>query len=626
MTEATNENTLPARKDVPQEHTWDAASVFPSDEAWEKELERLRARLPKLERFRGSLAEGPEVLAAWLALREELHEGVDKIDAYGTLRFAVAVDDEQAAAIQQRARALHAQFHAAASFAEPEMLAIGGERLLQWAEGHPDLSVYRHYFDTLARRAPYVGTPEVERLLQLVEDPFRTAVSAHSISYSADMTFPDVVDGEGNKRPLHQGNAARLMNGSDRTLRRSAWEAYTGAFLGLKNSLSQLLAAGVKQNVFMAKARGYASALEAALAQNHIPTAVFQNTIDTYREHLPVWHRYWDVRRRALGLEKLHRFDTRAPLTEREPRVSYEQAVDWIVAGVAPLGSDYAEVLLRGCLQQRWVDRYPNKGKRSGAFSAGTYGTHPFILLNFGDVLISMSTLAHELGHSMHSYYARKHQPRLYAEYGVFVAEVASNFNQALVRAHLFEVNRDRDFQIALVEEAISNFHRYFFIMPTLARFELELHRRVEQNEPLTEAYTSGLMADLFEEAYGPAVEPDRERIGITWAQFPVHLYLNFYVYQYATGIAGAHALARPVLDGKPGAAEAYLDFLKAGGSDYPLEVLRKAGVDMESPEPVAEAFRVLESLIQRLETLLEAPDGSEGPPRAEHPQNSGMP
>lgn len=614
MTGAKAKDALPDRAHVSVEHTWDAAAVFPSDEAWEEELERVGSQLPQLERFRNTLATGPEVLARWLRLRESLHQRVDMLDAYGTLRFAVATDDEKAVAVQQRAAALKARFHAAIAFDEPEMLAIGPDRLLQWAEEHPDLRVYRHYFDTLARRSPHVQSPEAERLLRLVEDPFRTAVSAHGIIYSADMTFSDAVDGAGNERPLHRGNATELMNGADRALRKSAWESYTDAFLRLKHSLSRVLAAGVKQNVFMAKARGYGSALEAALAENHIPTSVFHNTIDAYRRHLPVWHRYWDLRRRALGLDKLHRYDTRAPLTDREPRVAYEEAVEWIAAGVAPLGSEYVEVLRRGCLEERWVDRYPNKGKRSGAFSAGTYGTHPYILLNFGDGLVSMSTLAHELGHSMHSYYARKHQPRIYAEYGVFVAEVASNFHQALVRAHLFETNLDRDFQIALVEEAISNFHRYFFIMPILARFELELHQRAEQDLPLTEAYMSGLLADLFQEGYGPAVEPDRERLGIKWAQFPVHLYLNFYVYQYATGIAGAHALARPVLDGEPGAAEAYLDFLKAGASDYPLPVLRKAGVNMESPEPVAEAFRVLEDLIHRLETLLDVPKGGAAP------------
>ncbi|KPV50686.1 oligoendopeptidase F, partial [Kouleothrix aurantiaca] len=338
----------------------------------------------------------------------------------------------------------------------------------------------------------------------------------------------------------------------------------------------------------------------------YIPLEVFHNLIDTFRRHLPTWHRYWQVRRRALGYDKLHVYDIKAPLTGKMPNVSFTQAVDWIGAGMLPLGEEYVSTLRDGATEQRWVDVYPNQGKRMGAYSHGVPGTHPFILMSFTDDIFSMSTLAHELGHSMHSYYSWQNQPLTYADYSIFVAEVASNFNQALVRAHLLETNQDRDFQIAVIEEAMANFHRYFFIMPTLARFELELHERAERGDALTADSMIALMADLFAEGYGDEVEFDRDRVGITWAQFSTHLYSNFYVYQYATGISAAHALAGDILAGKPGTVDNYLAFLKTGGALYPLDALKLAGVDMTTPAAVETTFATLASYVDRLEQLLE--------------------
>ncbi|HET6319373.1 MAG TPA: M3 family metallopeptidase [Chloroflexota bacterium] len=283
----------------------------------------------------------------------------------------------------------------------------------------------------------------------------------------------------------------------------------------------------------------------------------------------------------------------------------FAQAVEWISQGMMPLGGEYVSILRDGVLEQRWVDIYPNKGKRMGAFSTGAYDTHPFIFMSYNDDIFSMSTLAHELGHSMHSYFSRKTQPFVYSRYGLFVAEVASNFNQAMVRRHMLNSNRDPEFQIAVIEEAMANFHRYFFIMPSLARFELEVHQRVERGDALTADGLIDLMADLMGEVYGDEVMMDRARVGSTWAQFHTHLYSNFYVYQYATGIAGAHALVERVLsEGEP-AAQAYHSFLKAGGSMYPLDALRLAGVDLASPEPVQKAFDTMAGMVERLEKLV---------------------
>jgi oligoendopeptidase F len=305
-----------------------------------------------------------------------------------------------------------------------------------------------------------------------------------------------------------------------------------------------------------------------------------------------------------MGLETLEPYDIWAPLIPTHPKVPFQQAIEWIAEGLLPMGKDYVGILRNGALEERWVDVYPNKGKRSGAFSWGASGTHPFIMMSYTDEMISVSTLAHELGHSMHSYLTWQNQPFVYADYSLFAAEVASNFHQAMVRAHLLKVNPDKTFQIALIEEAMTNFFRYFFIMPTLARFELETHTRVENGQPLTANSMIELMADLFTEGYGGKVNVRRDHVGMTWSRFG-HLFSDYYVYAYATGIAGANALAKRVLNNEPNAVEDYLGFLKAGCSDYPLEVLKRAGVDLTSPQPVDAAFEVMADYVDRLEKLL---------------------
>jgi oligoendopeptidase F len=397
------------------------------------------------------------------------------------------------------------------------------------------------------------------------------------------------------------------LQSPDRDLRKSAWRSDRDAHLAAKNTMAACLTTGVKQDVFMMRARKYGSSLEAALAPNTIPVEVFHNLIAVFKKNLPTWHRYFEARRKLLGVETLQPWDIVAPLTSAPPEVPYAKSVEWICEGMAPLGREYVDVARAGMTSERWVDIYPNAGKRQGAFSSGLKGTKPFIMMSYNDTLFAMSTLAHELGHSMHSWYSRRAQPGIYAGYSLFVAEVASNFNQAMVRADLLKRFPERDFQIAVIEEAMANFGRYFLIMPTLARFELEVHERTERGEGLSADALNKLMADLFLETYGESmkVEPeDVARVGITWGQFATHMYSNFYVFQYATGISGAHALADGILSGKPGAVENYLKFLSAGGSLHPLDALKLAGVDMTQPEPVEKAFAVLAGLVERLESL----------------------
>jgi oligoendopeptidase F len=597
----------PARHEIPTAHTWNLDSIFASIGEWEAASQTLLTHLEEIATYNGRLAEGPATLADYLEKTEHIGRLVGKIFMYAGLNYSVDTTNQDWAARSDQARGFLGRTTATTAFAEPELLTIGFDTLSQWATTEPRLTPYIHYFHQLEKKQAHVQSAEVEQLLGLLQDALGTAVSTHSVMANADLKFAPAIGSDGATYDITQGTIGGLVTHPDREVRRTAWQNYADAHLNFKNSMANSQAAGIKRDVFLMRVRKYQNSLDAALSSTFIPSEVFHNLINTFRANLPTWQRYWAIRRQALGYTELHPYDIKAPLSQNPPHVPYETAVEWITAGLQPLGSEYTTALQHGALEQRWVDRYPNTGKRMGAFSAGLPGTYPFIMMSYTDDLFGLSTLAHELGHSMHSYFTWQNQTTLNnARYGLFVAEVASNFNQAMVRAHLLQTHQDPEFQIAIIEEAMSNFHRYFFVMPTLARFELEIHERVERGQPLNADILTNLMADLFAEGYGTEVVQDRPRSGITWAQFHTHLYSNFYVYQYATGISAAHALSHRILNGEPGSADNYLAFLKAGGSLYPLDALTLAGVDMTSPEPVETTFNILASYVDKLESLIQ--------------------
>jgi len=598
---------LPARSQVDKRFTWDSESVFPDEAGWEQAVETLTARLPDLAEFKGHLGDSSEALADWFDANESAHRLMGKLMVYTTMSYSVDTGDQDALARADRARSLAAQLGAATSFALPEMIAIGIPKLRKWLASSPRLSHLGHYFDRIEKLQKRIRSAEVEELLTQVSDPLATALSVHGVLANADLRFAPAVGADGDEHEVAQGTIAALLTNPDREVRRTAFENYADAHIAMQHAMAASLAGGVKRDVFYARARGFPSSLAAALEPSHVPPDVYHNVIQTFRKNVGTWHRYWRIRSRALGLDVLKPYDTRAQVGPSTLHVPYEQAVEWVAEGVRALGEEYVEVMRRGALEDRWVDVYPNKGKRMGAFSTGVPDTNPFIFMSFNEDIYSMSTLAHELGHSMHSYYTRKTQPFIYSNYGLFQAEVASNMHQALVRRHLLATQTEPAFQVAVIEEAMANFYRYFFIMPSLARLELEMHERVEGGGAITADYLNNLMADLMLEVYGSEVEVserDRIRIGSTWAQFHTHLYSNFYVYQYATGIAGADHLVERVANGDSGAVESYLAFLRSGGSLYPLDGLRLAGVDMTSPEPVEAAFATLARMVTRLEEL----------------------
>jgi oligoendopeptidase F len=598
------ETKLPLHSEIPEQYTWNAPSLFESAAAWHAEFKAVAGDLKKAVDFQGHLTSGASTLAQALKTRDDLLQRVLKLQVYAEMSAAVDSGDQAAQVMAGQAGGLIGQALAAFAFIEPEALAIGQATLLGWLTNEPRLSIYTHYFDNLFRNQAHVRSAEVEEVLGLTAEPFGSVGTAMHLLTNADFKFAPARGSDDKEWPLTHGTWLKHLQNPDREVRRTAWEHYADTYLAHQHALTGNLTTSIKQNVFKMRTRRHASTLEMALFEDNVPAAVFHNLIDVFKHNLPTWQRYWALRRKALGVATLRYYDLWAPLSAQSPVMLYARAVDEICAGLAPLGEDYVAVVRRGCLEERWVDVYPNQGKGQGAFSTGSMGTYPFIMTSYGDTLQSLSTLAHELGHSMHSYLTWQTQPFVYSNYSLFLAEVASNFHQAMVRAHLLATQPDTGFQLAVVEEAMSNFLRYFFIMPTLARFELDVHQRVERGEGLTADTLNGLMFDLFAEGFGSELDFDRDRIGIIWAQFG-HLYADYYVYQYATGISGANALARRILTSVPQAAEDYVRFLKAGASVYPLDALKMAGVDLTTSAPVEAAFEVLSGLVDRLEAIV---------------------
>ena len=596
---------VPLRSKLDKKFTWNAESVFPSDEAWEQEIKRITEDLASAKEFQGRLAESPSVLLEALECAHQLIARAQKAFMYAGFSYAVDTTDQHAAGMRAQAQGTFGQVLSAVAFLQPGILDIGKEKLEEWMSQDSRLELYRHNFDDIFRKHAHVRSAEVEEILGLVSDPLQGPGNSTSMLTNADFKFKPAKDSAGKVLDLTQGTYHNILHNPDRKARRTAYENYMDQFIAHKNTLASNLSHSIKANVFYMRARKHESSLAAALFDLNIPTDVFHNLIDTFKKNLPVWHRYFAIRRKALGLKKLAYYDMWAPITKKKVRIPFERAVELICESLAPMGQEYVETVRRGCLQERWVDIYPNVGKAEGAFSWGAQGTHPFINMSYTDEVTSMSTLAHELGHSMHSYLTWKHQPFVYTDYSLFVAEVASNFHQAMMRGHLLKTVTDKNFQLALLEEAVGgNFFRYFFQMPTLARFELETHQRVERGEPLTADSMIELMADLFAEGFGPGFDLDRERVGMTWSTFG-HLFADYYVYAYATGISGAHAFAGKILRGERNAAENYLGFLKSGGSDYSLNVLQKAGANLTTPDTVEETFVVMEEYIDRMEKLV---------------------
>jgi len=595
---------VPARSEVPEEAKWRLSDIYPSDEAWEEDFQRLKEEIGRAGRFQGKVGESAETLLATLKMQEEIWKLLDRVGEYAMMRRDEDSTVSACQAMAQRALGLYSQAGSATAYITPEILAIPEETLWRYVDETPALAVYRHYLEDLLRSKPHVLTPREEQILAEVSEIARGPETVFEMLNEADLRFGTIRDENGNEVELSHGRYGQFIRSRDRRVREDAFKTLYAQYIAHRNTLAATYNAAVQKDAFYARMRHYGSALEAALHPDNVPTSVYDSLIQAVRESLPALHRYLRLRKRMLGLDELHMYDLYTPLVrEVEFDVPYEEAQRIVKAGLLPLGEAY-QAALDTCFNGRWIDVYENEGKVSGAYQRNVYGVHPYVLLNYQGKIEDVFTIAHELGHAMHSYFTQKAQPFIYAGYSIFVAEVASTVNEALLVNYLMDSEADPRRRLYVVNNYLEHFRTTVFRQTMFAEFEKITHRHVEEGGVLTADYLCEVYRGLNQDYYGAEVTIDPE-IDIEWARIP-HFYYTFYVYKYATGFSAANALADGILSGRPGAVERYLEFLSSGSSDYPLNLLAKAGVDMSSPAPVKQALTVFERLLDEMEILAE--------------------
>ena len=595
-------SSVPEREEIDTSYRWDLTSIYEDDEAWEEAYEAVDARVDDLREYEGHATDDAETLRELFELREEIMREVAKVRSYASLRSAEDTRNQEYQALQAKAESLSSSAQSAASFLEPELQELDEADVDSLIETEPALAAYEHYFDDVLRMKPHTRSAEVEELLAELGEVAGASSDIYGMLSNADMTFPTVERPDGEAVEISLGNFTKLQKHPDRGFRREVYEQFYDEWAEVRNAVGTSLKNSVKKDVKYARARNYETAREAALNGPNVPVAVYDTLVDTVRANLDSLHRHTELKRDALDVDELEMWDLYMSLTGDEgPDIPYEQAREYIVEAVAPLGEPYQTRVQNG-LDSRWVDVYENRGKRSGAFSAGTYDTQPFISMNYQDDISSMFTLAHELGHSMHSELAKDAQPWQYADYTIFVAEVASTVNETLLTHHLLETVEDDELRMHVLDEYLERFRQTLFRQAMFADFELRIHEIAEADGALTPDRFDEEYRDLKSEFYAPAELDDR--IPREWMRIP-HFYYNYYVYQYATGISAAVAIVERILDEGEDAAEAYREALSLGGSAYPIEVLETAGVDMASPEPIESALSVYDEYLDRMAELL---------------------
>jgi oligoendopeptidase F len=595
-------SSVPDRAEIDEQYKWDLESVYATDEDWEAAYEEVEALVERLERYEGEATADAETLLTVLELRDETMRKLSTVHAYARMRRDEDTTNQEYQALTTRAQSLASDASAAASFVEPEIQGAGRETIEAFVEEEPALERYEHYVDDVLRQAPHTRSTEVESLLADLGEVTGAPGEIYSMLANADIEFPTVEDPDGEGVEITQSNFTTLQKDPDREFRRRVYEAFYDEWGEYRNTVGTAYRASVTADVELARAHEYDTAREAALDDPNIPTEVYDTLVDTVRDNLDTLHRHAELKREALGVDDLRMWDLYMPMTESEsPTVEYEEAKEHVVEAVGALGEEYQSRVAEG-LESRWVDVYENSGKRSGAYSSGTYDTQPFILMNYQDDVSSMYTLAHELGHSLHSQYTGEEQPYVYSDYEIFVAEVASTVNEALLTHHLLDTVEDERFRRHVLNEYLEGFRSTLYRQTMFADFEHRAHEMAENDQPLTPDALDELYHDLKSEFYEPAVVDDR--IAREWMRIP-HFYRAYYVFQYSTGISAAAALARDILEeGRP-AADRYIEFLSKGSREYPLELLRGAGVDMATADPIESALGLYDDYLDEMEALV---------------------
>lgn len=600
--------TTLTRNDIQNSDKWNVEALYPNFNEWQKDYESMaRAeqtpRWPELTNLRGHLGESPSQVKIYLDLSNEIVRKLTKLYTYAHLRHDEDITDNNAKSSLGLITALLHDFSHESAWFEPELLALPEETLRNYINS-PLLQNYKFLIEKIVRVKKHTLSPDQEELLALSSKALQAPHKAFSALNDADLKYGSVVDSKGKEREITHGTYQLYLHDQDRTLRERAFKKFATVYADYENTLCELINGQVQAHLFNARARGYSSCLEAALFPKNIDTEVYHALIKAVHNKMGTLHKYLDVRKRALGLKELHLYDVYVPLTPNyDLKMSYAEAEDIVVESIAPLGKEYQEILRKGFKDERWVDRYENKNKRSGAYSSGCFDSMPYILMNYKNILRDVFTLAHEAGHSMHSYLSHTHQPFHYSDYPIFLAEVASTFNEELLMRLLLERAKTKEEKIFLINQKVEDIRATLFRQTMFAEFELAIHEAAEKNIPITPQLLKEMYHKLNLHYFGEGVVVDPE-IDSEWSRIP-HFYYNFYVFQYATGISAAMALAEKVVNGNESDREAYLSFLKGGCSRYPIELLQIAGVDMRKPEPVMTAITKFGDWVNQLEKLL---------------------
>ncbi|MGO1126913.1 oligoendopeptidase F [Streptococcus sp. V728] len=591
------------RNEINEKDTWDLSTIFETDQKWEEELVLLTEDTKQAASLEGHLLDSAESLLDITERYLELSRRLEKLYVYAHMKND---QDTRVAKYQEyyaKAMALYSQLDQVFSFYEPEFMAITEEQYQNFLAEEPKLQPYKHFFDKLLQNKDHVLSQREEELLAGAGEIFGAASETFAILDNADIVFPFVKDEDGNEVQLSHGVYMRLVESKNREVRRGAFEALYSTYEQYQHTYAKTLQTNVKVQNYRAKVRNYKSAREAALAANFVPESVYDNLVSAVRKHLPLLHRYLALRSKILGIPDLKMYDVYTPLSSVEYSFTYEEALKKAEEALAVLGEDYLSRVKRA-FSERWIDVYENQGKRSGAYSGGSYDTNAFMLLNWQDNLDNLFTLVHETGHSMHSSYTRETQPYVYGDYSIFLAEIASTTNENILTEKLLQEVQDDATRFAILNNFLDGFRGTVFRQTQFAEFEHAIHQADQNGEVLTSEFLNKLYADLNQEYYGLSKE-DNPQIQYEWARIP-HFYYNYYVYQYSTGFAAASALAEKIVHGSQEDRDRYIEYLKAGKSDYPLNIMRKAGVDMEKEDYLNDAFAVFERRLDEFEALVE--------------------
>lgn len=598
--EAVAETRIPERHEIAVEDTWNLEAIYPSPEAWEADFKSLDVLVDAIVALRGKL-DGPAALASLFRAEDALYERTGRLHSYAHHREDENTKDPANQARQQRMVAKYAEIGAKTAWTEPEILAQSAGTLQAWRDSK-ELAPFRRTMELLVRRKPHVLSEKEETLLSMAAEVFRVPHATFGYLTNADMKFPDVVDEEGKPQPLSNGRYISFLERRDRPTRRRAFEAMYDTYGGFENTLASTLSGSVKLHNFNAKARGHKSALDAALHPDNVPAALYETLVASVGDALPAFHEYLELRREVLGVPDMNMWDVYVPIVpDFDMKVQWKQACQWVREACEPLGAEYAGGLGE-CFSQRWIDVHENKGKRSGAYSGGAYGTHPYVLMNWQGTLDWAFTLAHELGHSMHSWLANKAQPFRTADYTIFVAEIASTTNEALLHERLMAKADDPRFRAYLLNHLCEQFRGTVYRQTMFAEFEKTIHEMDAAGEPLTAKALCDAYAKLNAKFFGAVFAPD-DHIKWEWSRIP-HFYYNFYVYKYATGFCASQIFSRRV---RANAAQRdqYLDFLRSGGSADPLDLVKRGGVDLTDRAVLTSAFETFRGCVRELRELL---------------------